>query len=90
MASGAGEQSSSVPTIGTEIVLKMLRQAESEEVAKVIKKPNRSTLEITGEAFRLFLVEAIQRAGHEARRQGENIITTKDLREVVGQLILDT
>jgi hypothetical protein len=78
------------PTIGTNLVLKLLQHNETEDGEKAGKKPNQLTLEVTGEAFRLFLVEAIQRAGHEARRQDENIITTKDLREIVGQLILDT
>ena len=90
MASNAVDEGTSVPTIGTGTVLKMLRLLESEKDDQVIKKPNQATLQLTGEAFRLFLVEALQRAGHEARRQGENIITTKDLREIIGQLILDT
>jgi len=69
------------------LVSRLLQELGGEQ--KAHKKLNPVTLDVAGEAMKIFVVEALQRAAHEARRCDDNTVTTKHVNTVMSQLLLD-
>ena len=75
------------PAFSSKLVCRLLQEVP--EGKKSQKKPNQVTLEVAGEALKVFVVEALQRAAHEARRRDDKTVTTKHVNAILGQLLLD-
>ena len=58
-------------------------------IVKRKNSPSKHTVQMVGEALRLFVVEAIQRAASEVRANGGDSIKIQDVQNIVGQLLLD-
>lgn len=78
------------PTINDELVNKLIYFFDDDNNNKQKKgKCNNTTTKCFGEALRLFVVEALQRAGEEARIMGEDKIEIRHVQSIVGQMLLD-
>jgi hypothetical protein len=82
------ESTTAMPAgLPNKLVSQLLHELSGEQ--KSHKKLNSVTLDVAGEAMKIFVVEALQRAAVEARRCDDDTVTTKHVNTIMGQLLLD-